>query len=629
MADEMEEIINDFLTETEEVLDDLDQKFVELEQKGDDPDLLNEIFRAVHTIKGAAGFLGFQQIVDVSHQSESLMKRIREGELSMTRTIMDALLKAVDLLKILVGHVRAGDNVVEDLSGVLAALAEAPAAGETDAVEQTTEAAVETAPPVTVEEPPGEPEQQPAGQKKIGEVLVEQGVVGKDDVEDALEEQNRERKLGEILVEQKGVKKEHIDNALKEQSASGAPGTSAGSATLRVEVGRLDAVMNLVGEMVLARNRLVSLGSELENKYPDDGAIQALLENAAFVNLITTDLQLAVMKTRMQPVRKVFSKFPRIVRDLSRNLGKEAELILSGEETELDKSVIEELADPLVHLIRNAVDHGLEDPDERARAGKSPCGRIDLIARQEGNHIIIEVTDDGKGIDIEAIKAKAVANGIASEQEIQRLDEKQVLDFIFAPGFSTARQATEVSGRGVGMDVVKTNISRLNGFVEVNSEEGVGTRFKIVLPLTLAIIQSLMVDVGGETFALPLAPVDETIKIHPDEIKTVEGHPVVFIRERVIPVVDLRTVFGIEGNGGGMADGRDHYLVVISLAERKFSILVDRLIGKEEVVIKSLKGLNSETVGIAGATITGDGRVVLIVDLSVLLKNLAMVRAAA
>jgi len=600
MPDEMDEIIDDFVTETEEVLEALDEKFVELETRGADPELINEIFRSVHTMKGAAGFLGFQQIVDVSHRAETLLKKIRDGELELTEEITDVVLKAVDMLKVLMGHVKARDGGKEDIDLLLQVLENAARPPEAAGASRTPQPAAPADPP------------------PIGKLLVEDGAITKEQLDDALEEQQRDRRVGEILVEKKAVEPAAVEKALARQQAV-QPAAAASSPSIRVDVKRLDAVMNLVGEMVLGRNRLMNIGARLEADHPEDPSVQTLLENLSFISLVTTDLQLAVMKTRMQPVRKVFSKFPRVVRDLSRKLGKQVELKIYGEDTELDKSVIEELGDPLVHLIRNAVDHGIEMPDERRAAGKPAVGTIELSAAQEGDHILIEIRDDGKGMDVERIRQKAVERGIVSETEAMRMDEKHVLDFIFMAGFSTARQQTELSGRGVGMDVVKTHIARLNGYVEASTEKGAGSRIKITLPLTLAIVQALMVAVGDEIFAVPLSPVSETIKIRRGETRTIDGRPVITMRGQVIPIIDLAAVYGL---GRGPRDQEEVFLVIVTLGERKFAILVDSLLGKEEIVIKSLGGLNAEREGIAGATIRGDGKVVLIVDLTVLLREL-------
>jgi two-component system chemotaxis sensor kinase CheA len=633
-VDEMEEIINDFVTETEEVLEALDEKFVALESSGSDQEMLNDIFRSVHTVKGAAGFLGYQQVVDVAHRGETLLKKVRDGEISFTRERIDIILKSVDVLKILIGHVKTRSGKQEDIALLLRAL---EVAAESDVPPVMMDAIVQT-----VEAPPSVSASPEIQAPRLGEVLVKDGAISKDDLNDALEEQERERKLGEILVEQKGVAPEAISRALEAQKAAApvpppaaaqapaaqaktaaqAPAADSEAHNIRVDVKRLDSVMNLVGELVLGRNRLVNISASLESKYPDDLEVQSLMENLSFISLVTTDLQLAVMKTRMQPVRKVFSKFPRIARDLARGLGKEAELVIFGEDTELDKTVIEQLGDPLVHLVRNSMDHGLESTAERLAAGKPAVGRIELRASQEGDHILIEINDDGRGMNVDRIRQKAVEKGLVSEAEAARMDEKHLLDFIFMAGFSTAAQQTELSGRGVGMDVVKTYIARLNGYVTASTVKGHGTRIVISLPLTLAIVQSLMVGVGGQMYALPLSPVSETLKLKRSDIKTIEGRPVITMRGHVLPVVDLARVFDIGSTGLSGGKNGNVYLVIVTMGERKFAIMVDKLLGKEEIVIKSMKGLNAEREGIAGATITGDGRVVLIVDLAVLLREM-------
>jgi histidine kinase (EC 2.7.13.3) len=386
-----------------------------------------------------------------------------------------------------------------------------------------------------------------------------------------------------------------------------------------VDIERLDNVMNLVGELVLARNRLFNISSKLEIKYADDDLSSALAQVVAGLNLVTTDLQLAVMKTRMQPVKKVFSKFPRMVRDLSRELGKDIELLISGEETELDKSVIEEIGDPLVHLIRNSVDHGIEDKEARKAAGKPERGTIKLSAEHEGNYIIISVIDDGKGMDPAVIKRKAVEKGVLDEKSAASLSDKDALNLIFAPGFSTKDKATEISGRGVGMDVVKTNIQKLNGIIEINSEPGQGSSIILKLPLTVAIIQTLIVGIADEVFAIPLNSVVETLRIKESTIQTIDKHEVINLRKSVLSLLRLGDEFGVAGSGDG--DGvrlsdREIYVVVVALAEKKVGIVVDNLFGQEEVVIKSLGDYRLGYKGISGATITGDGKVVLIIDVA-------------
>lgn len=614
--DEMQEIIQDFLVETQEILDGLDEKFVELEKRPEDPDLLNSIFRGAHTIKGAAGFLGFTQMVELAHKTESLLNKLRNGEMSVTPPIMDVILQAVDQIKVLLSKIREHDQKPADLSGILARLEAAMESGKTAGAAGPA-AAVQTAPasPKQVVQPPPPP---PQAEKPIGEILVAEGKITRDQLAEALDAQQKAPKLGEILVQKNMVSEEEVSRAAEKQSHAGA----GVEQTIRVDTKRLDSVLDLVGELVLGRNRLAKIQAQFEGRNGDDPLVTALGEVSSHINLITTDLQLAVMKTRMQPVRRVFSKFPRMVRDLGRAKGKDIEIQVFGEETELDKSVIEEIGDPLVHLIRNAVDHGIEMPDARQAEGKPRKGTILLSAYHEGNSIIIEIEDDGKGIDHAVIRQKAVEKGIIDRATADRMTEREAVNLIFAAGFSTAEKVSDLSGRGVGMDVVKTNITKLNGTVEINTEVGKGTRMRIRLPLTVAIIQALMVEVGREAFAIPLATVVETIRIGASEIRTVDGREVISLRKAILPLIRLATEFEIETSGCL----ERYYVVVIAVGEKRFGVIVDRLRGQEEVVIKSVGEYLDTNDGIAGATITGDGKVVLILDMAVLIKNMVAQR---
>jgi len=379
-----------------------------------------------------------------------------------------------------------------------------------------------------------------------------------------------------------------------------------------VETRRLDHVMNLVGELVLNRNRLMKLGFGLEEQYETNSLVRELGITLAQLNLVTSDLQLAVMKTRMVPIRKVFSRFPRLVRDVASKLGKHVRLELAGEDTEVDKSVADELSDPLVHLVRNSMDHGLETGEERRVKGKQPEGFVRLSAYQEGNSIVIRVEDDGRGLQVDRIASKAVEKGLVSEADLSTMSPKDVMNLIFLPGFSTADQVSDLSGRGVGMDVVRTNINRMNGSLELDSEVGHGSLVTIKLPLTVAIIQALMVEVECATFAIPLASVIEAVKVTKEEIKSVNGQAVLNLRERILPLLDLGQAFHIPNS----QETEECYVVVVAVGERRFGVVVDRLRAQEEVVIKSLGEYLANVKGVAGATITGDGKVVLILDMA-------------
>ncbi|MDH5427625.1 MAG: chemotaxis protein CheA, partial [Nitrospirota bacterium] len=400
-------------------------------------------------------------------------------------------------------------------------------------------------------------------------------------------------------------------------TGSAKPAGKEEDSTVRVETRRLDHVMNLVGELVLGRNRLMKLGNGLEEEFETNPLVRELAVAFAQLNLVTSDLQLAVMKTRMVPIRKVFSRFPRLVRDLSSKLGKQVRLELIGEDTEVDKSVADELGDPLVHLVRNSMDHGLETIEERKRTGKSPEGSVRLAAYHEGNSIVIRIEDDGRGLQVDKIAKSALSKGLITESELSGMSPRDVMKLIFLPGFSTAEQVSDLSGRGVGMDVVRTNISRMNGSLELDSELGRGSQVTIKLPLTVAIIQALLVEVGSSTFAVPLASVVEAVKVTKGDIKSVNGQAVLNLRERILPLLDLAQTFGVPNE----RQNNECYVVVVAIGAQRFGVVVDRLRAQEEVVIKSLGNFLSNVSGVAGATITGDGKVVLILDMSDLVKD--------
>jgi two-component system chemotaxis sensor kinase CheA len=573
MADEMDEIINEFVTEAEEILEKIDPMFVELETKGYDKEILNEIFRGMHTLKGAAGFLGFQQIVDVSHRAESIMKRLRDGEVALSRELMDVILKSVDTLRLLIFHIKLKDGIEEDTSDLLRSLDSAMEMAAAGGIQEKVEVKVEVkekAEEIMQPEPKPEPKHkpQPEPQPVVEQITKEREVVS----------------------------------------------------TLRVDVSRIDKVMDLAGEIVLARNRLLNLAAKLDMSYSGDPHVESLLETTGFLDRVTSDLQLAVMKMRMQPIQKVFGKFPRMVRDMSRNLDKDIDLEIFGEDTEVDKTVIENIGDPLVHIIRNSIDHGVESPEERQAKGKPKKGRIIISAYQKGTMIVIEVSDDGKGIDVESVKKKALSKSMITEEESQRMSDDAAINLIFLPGFSTKEVSTELSGRGVGMDVVRTNVARLNGYVEVITKKDIGSTFRISLPLTLAIIQAMMVRIGDEFYAIPQTMIEETLRIKKHEIKNVTEQKVLTIRGKVLPIFDMSEVLGIRSRSEAKHD--NSYVLVATTGNRRFCISVDGLLGQEEIVIKTINGIESEECGILGATITGDGKVVLILDLAVISRGI-------
>lgn len=596
MSDEMDEIIAEFLTEAEETLDKVDPLFVELEARGEGKDILNDIFRSVHTVKGAAGFLGFQQVVDVAHNAETIMKKLRDGEISLSKPLMDAVLNSVDMLRVLLRHIKLKDGIEEDIAPVLAELEAALAGAQDDLPTPEVSQASPAETPIAAETPVAKlPEVQHA-------------------VAQQFETPSPAAQLPPATPTPKAPSKPAADVPAASADKPATHDRPESAQTLRVDVDKIDKVMDLTGEVVLVRNRLLNIVHRLDQQYPDDENVQSLTEAVSFLDLITSDMQLGVMKMRMQPIQKVFSKFPRLVRDLSGQLGKLVDLKLSGEDTEVDRSVIEEIGDPMVHIIRNAMDHGLEMPQDRRSAGKSERGTISISASQRGNQIVIEVADDGRGINLDRVKRKAIEKRLISEDEASRLSEEAAINLLFLPGFSTNDVATEISGRGVGMDVVKTNISKLNGTVEVTTTPGKGSVFTIRIPLTLAIIQTLMVKAGNGRYAIPLAPVEETLMVTKEHLSEISGMEALVIRGRVYPLFKLSEILG----HGESEDSEYRYAVVVCIGEKRFCICVDELFGQEEVVIKSVAGIDVKASYLLGATITGDGQVVFILDLTAL-----------
>lgn len=610
--DEIQEILEDFLVEAFELIEQLDQDLVELDTRPEDLKLLNSIFRVAHTIKGSSSFLSFDILTKLTHHMEDVLNKARKGELKLNEDIMDVVLESIDMMKTLLHCIRDNGNdtaIGMDLDDIITRL---EAVSEGKEIPEGSEEVVKEE-PKEIKEP----------EKEVSE--ADYAKMSDDEVEAEIE-----RLLSEKKAEAKKKRAARESKAAKEPAKSAAtpnatPTKSAPPAkkqattleqTIRVEVSRLDHLMNLIGELVLGKNRLLKIYDDVEERYEGEKFLEELNQVVSAISLVTTDLQIAVMKTRMLPIAKVFNKFPRMIRDLSRDLGKGIELQISGEETELDKSIVEEIGDPLVHIIRNSCDHGIEDGETREQWGKSKTGLIELKAYNEGNSIVIEITDDGKGLDADLLRSKAIEKGMISEQEADSMSDKEAFALIFRPAFSMAAKVTNVSGRGVGMDVVKTNIEKLNGIIEIDSEVGKGTSIKMKIPLTLAIIQALIVGAQEEYYAIPLASVSETVRISLDEIYTVEGRNVLRLRDEVLLLVRLSDIFGVKQV---YEPGEYTYVVVIGLAEAKLGLIVDTFIGQEETVIKSmgdyLQGIN----GIAGATIRGDGGVTLIVDIASLM----------
>ena len=630
--DDMKEIMEDFLVEAFELIEQIDHDLVELESNPEDLELLNRIFRVAHTVKGSSSFLNFDVLTKLTHHMEDVLNKARRDELKITPDIMDVVLESVDMMKGLLHGIRDNGNDtdvginIEDICQRLTAISEGGAPAPTAAA-PTPAAAPEPEPAQAVQ---AEPEPEPASDENLSNLSdseVEAEIERLLKVRKAEDQARRAQKAagGEATVA-KPAAPAPVPTAAKPAAApkkteekkvpAASGGGNADEQSIRVEVTRLDHLMNLIGELVLGKNRLLKIYDDVEERYEGEKFLEELNQVVSSLSLVTTDIQLAVMKTRMLPIAKVFNKFPRMIRDLSRELNKQIDLEITGEETELDKSIVEQIGDPLVHMIRNSCDHGVEDGPTRLAAGKPEKGTIQLKAYNEGNHIVIEITDDGKGLDADMLKAKSIEKGIITEREADTMSDKEAFGLIFKPGFSTAAKVTNVSGRGVGMDVVKTNIEKLNGIIDIESEIGKGTTMKLKIPLTLAIMQSLLVGAQEEFFAIPLASVLETVRVPIDDIYTIDGKNVLRLRDEVLSLVKLSDIFGVKQ----VFENSDQtYVVVIGVAESKLGIIVDNLVGQEEVVIKSMGDYLQNISGIAGATIRGDGRVTLIVDVGAMM----------
>ncbi len=648
--DDLQEIMEDFLIEAFEMNEQLDQDLVELEHNPEDLDLLNRIFRVAHTIKGSSSFLNLNILTHLTHNMEDVLNRARKGEIKITPDIMDVVLRSIDLMKTLLVTIRdtgsdtnnGKENEIEEAVKQLQAITSQNLEGAKEAPKKENQ---EEAKKENIKENQENKAKAPTAENFASdnpladEPDLDYTNMSAEEVEAEIErllnkrqEADKERRAQkkqeakpkqEVAPKTETPKTETPKAPKTETKAKTKADTEENKApsigveqTVRVDVRRLDHLMNLIGELVLGKNRLIRIYGDVEERYDGEKFLEELNQVVSSISAVTTDLQLAVMKTRMQPVGKVFNKFPRMVRDLSRELGKSIELIIEGEETELDKSIVEEIGDPLIHIIRNSCDHGIEPLEERRRLNKPETGKVQLSAYNEGNHIVIKISDDGKGLDPVMLKEKAVEKGVISERDAEGMSDREAFNLIFKPGFSTAKVVSNVSGRGVGMDVVKTNIEKLNGIIEIDSEVGVGTTQKLKIPLTLAIIQALLVGVQEEYYAIPLSSVLETVRISQDEIYTVDGKSVLRLRDEVLSLVRLSDIFKVDAI---LESNSDVYVVIIGLADQKIGVIVDYLIGQEEVVIKSLGYYLKNTRGIAGATVRGDGKITLIVDVGAMM----------
>ena len=740
---EDDEILQDFLVEAGEILEQLNEQLVDLEQKPDDVELLNAIFRGFHTVKGGAGFLQIDNLVNVCHVTENLFDSLRKGELTVTADLMDIVLQVLDVVNEMFVQIRAKDEVCAAEDSLINAISnileideeedeEAPEAeaqgsddvelfgedepDDSDDIELFGEEPEEAAPKPAASDKKGEisedefdllldqlhgggkhgavPEDEDAkgsiadntnakkkapkkgkAKKASGKAASSSDEISADEFDKLLDDLHGEGKhssapavtapkapkakkakpaaakkaasaapkdaknssmiddsefdklLDDLHGQGKGPTKASGDTKKAKPAAKAAPSKPAAKAapkkeppptapetTVRVDTQRLDDIMNMVGELVLVRNRLVRLSVSMPG--------EDLAKAVSNLDVVTADLQSSVMKTRMQPIKKVFGRFPHVVRDLARSLKKEVTLQMAGEDTDLDKNLVEALADPLVHLVRNSVDHGIESPDEREAAGKDRMGIVILSAEQEGDHINLTISDDGKGMDPNVLRGLAVKKGLMDSDAADRLTEEECFNLIFAPGFSSKEEISDVSGRGVGMDVVKTKIAQLNGAIQIHSEVGKGTRIEIKVPLTLAIMPTLMIMLDKQAFALPLVSVNEIFNLDLSKTNIVDGQEVVTVRDKALPLFYLKSwLLPDKANEG--VENSDRHVVIVTVGTQRVGFVVDQLLGQEEVVIKPLGSMLQGTAGMAGATITGDGRIALILDVPSMLKKYA------
>jgi len=658
-----------FLQEAEEQLEILEQETLKLEREPT-PERLQTIFRAAHTLKGSSRAMGFASFAGLTHEMENILDQLRSNQRPVSSEVTDLLLECVDGLGKIQASIAEGQGEVGDYSDLLSRLQfflQAPVEAVGTPAPSSTETTFALSPELEDALQAAQAQQavwvanvrlSPECVMKFvrafmvlnaistsGEVLAtipEQAQLEDEQFEQEFQVYFQTSASVEELQAQFSSFSEiesitlrpylaatpappEDEQAAPPQEAKSGPAPSANAPgrrqdsgqTVRVDVARLDTLMNLVGELVIDRTRVAQIGHELHAKFSDP-ALDALEETVSHITRITSDLQDQIMKARMLPIETVFNRFPRVVRDLAQKLGKSVELELLGGETELDRSVIEVIGDPLLHILRNSVDHGLELPSEREAAGKPAQGKVRVSARHEENHIVIEIMDDGRGIHAERVKAKALAQGLVSPEAAERLTEKEILQFIFASGLSTASELSEISGRGVGMDIVRSNIQRLGGLIDLETSLGQWTKFTLRLPLTLAIIRGLLVDVSGVVYVLPLSSVVETFMVSTSKIQTVNRREVIVVRGLTTPILRLGSVFG---SAVASAESSSLYVVIVGLAEKRVGLVVDRLIGEQEVVIKSLSTFCGDVAGVSGATILGDGHVALIADVSGLIES--------
>ncbi|HEY6896224.1 MAG TPA: chemotaxis protein CheA [Rhodocyclaceae bacterium] len=616
----MEDLLQDFLVEATDLLSGVDNKLVDLEQSPQDHGLLNDIFRGFHTIKGGAGFLNATELVTLCHLTENLFDRLRNGEMTVNGELMDVILNATGAVRDMFGALESGMQPSPAPAQLIAALKAALAGEPVAAAAAAAPVAAAAAPVAAAPAAPGAgPDwdqlfsavaNTPAAAAPAPSAVVPAPAPAMHhEVSGESPEQIITAAIGRRTTDKPGVQSAPVGRRETEKSRDN---------SIRVDTSRLDQVLNLSGEIGLTKNRLNSLRSDILNGRNDTDTLHALDQAVSQLDLLVSDLQNAVMKTRMQPIGRLFQKYPRIARDLARSLGKDVELLLIGEDTEIDKTMIEDLSDPIIHLIRNAVDHGIEPTEERAALGKSLKSQVRLEARQEGDHIVLVVADDGRGMNAERLRAKALEKGLITDEEANTMDERQSYNLVFLPGFSTKDVASDVSGRGVGMDVVKTNIQKLNGSIEIKCVAGKGTTFIISLPLTLAILPVLLVQLGQQPFAVPLSMVREILPIDVSAIQEVGGRATMVVRGEVMPIYPLSHLLGWR------PVGIPGYGVLMQTAEQAFILAIDGFMGREDAVIKSLDDFRPK--GVAGVTTLSNGQIVLILDIKELLVALGEAR---
>ena len=648
IPDEIREIFDEFVIEASEHLDNLESVLLELERDPENNDLINSAFRSMHTLKGGAGFLGLTKIVEVAHKAEDILGKVKENKMKLNSEILDVLLQTVDYIKSAISYYKNGEEPEEPteiISKLSEILGEKQKQTKTNEEEVTLDRLLDkyglsNLKGLSLEEileelvlmPPnkrpkeiidyienlinGPQEEKPAPVDIVTKVEEETTKKMLEMVEEEITE--KDLKASEETLNQQGKKVEEVKTSInqKEDKKPQKPQKKdEDERVLRIDVQKIENLMNLVGELVLDRNRLIRTVQDLVQNMPTNKYIEEIEAVASSIDKVVGDLQLAVMKTRMQPVKRLFQKFSRVVRDLSKLVGKEVNLVIEGEDTEMDKSILEKLEEPLVHLIRNALDHGLETPEERIRLGKPPVGKLILRAYYQGDRVYLEVEDDGRGIDPAKVAQKALEKGLITKEQLEKMTEKEILQLVFIPGFSTKDKVSEISGRGVGMDAVMNMVINFRGTIDIWSEKGKGTKISMAFPLTVGIIRSLLVSVSGRRFAIPIFLVTEIISVENATIQKLSGREVLLLREKSLPLINIYDLLKVPPCEIG-------YIIVCLIGNQRIAFTVEDLYGDEEIVIKPLGKIFGNLHGISGATITGDGKIVLILDIVELLKNI-------